>query len=85
MRVLAAQKLWEMDQQVDAAVAVLVATLESPNDEAVLLSARILGRMGTEAATARPALRKLGAHTSEPVRLAAEVALEHLEALTNPK
>ena len=85
VRVLAAQKLWEMDRQVEASVAVLIATLESSNDRAVLLAARILGRMGTEAAGARPALRALRTHTSESIRLAADVALEHLETQMNPK
>jgi len=85
LRVLAAQQLWEMKQETERAVEILIAGLASADRDALLVSIRILGRMGTEGASALPALERLGGHEDDTVASAAAASAERLRAVTQSK
>ena len=85
LRVLAAQQLWEMKQETERAVEILIAGLESADRDVLLVSIRILGRMGTEGASALPALERLGEHQDDTVASAAAASAERLRAVAQSK
>jgi HEAT repeat protein len=81
VRVLAAQQLWELETDVDAALGVLTKEAEGQSPAVQLVAIRVLGRMGTEGASARPALERLSNAAEDPrVREAARAAAARLRS-----
>lgn len=80
VRALAAQKLWEQEQDIEASVDALIAVLGEGEPDAIRVAVRTLGRMGTEGARALPALRVHAEHPDEKIRAAVLAAIAHLEA-----
>ena len=78
VRVLAAQQLWELGDDVPTAVQVLTTHVGHADVAVQLVAIRILGRMGTEGASAIPALEQLADHEDERVVEAAARAAERL-------
>ena len=68
-----------------SAVSALIEGLASAEKEALLVSIRVLGRMGTEGASALPDLERLQGHADEKVAAAAAASVERLRAVADPK
>ena len=82
VRVLAAQQIWELQDDVGATVRVLIREAEGSGAEAPLVAVRVLGRMGTEAAAAIPVLDRLAGHEDPTLARAAATAAERLRSVT---
>jgi HEAT repeat protein len=80
VRALAAQKLWEQEQDIERSVDILIAVLQQGEPDPVRVAVRTLGRMGTEGARALPALRTHAEHPDEKIRAAVLATIAHLEA-----
>ena len=81
VRMLVAQQLWEVEENIPGAVAVLRAGLQEEDRAVRLVAIRVLGRMGTEGAVALPVLEQLALDEEPAVAQAAAAAVERLKSV----